>query len=292
MIGTTIRIIPRLDIKGHDLVKGVHLEGLRVLGRPEQFARTYYEQGADELFYMDVVASLYQRNSLLDLVSRTSREIFIPLTVGGGLRSVEDIRAVLHAGADKVSLNTAAIGRPELIREVARRFGSSTIVVSIEAIKKRNGGYEAMTDHGRQPTGRDAVEWARQASELGAGEIAIMSIDREGTGKGFDLELTRSIAAAVPVPVIACGGAGAPDHVHAAVVTGQADGVCIASIFHYHLIQQRANQAQLSGEGNTDYLKSRRPVSHLRCASVQEIKNHLIGLGILCRRPLAKAVHA
>ena len=164
-----VRLIPRLDIKGPNLVKGIHLEGLRVLGKPERFARWYYEQGADELLYMDVVASLYQRNSLLDIVRRTSREIFIPLTVGGGLRTLDDIREVLRAGADKVALNTAAINRPELVREAAECFGSSTIVVSIEAIRKPDGRYEAYTDNGREKTGVDVFEWAVRAAELGAG---------------------------------------------------------------------------------------------------------------------------
>ncbi len=165
----TIRIIPRLDIKGPNLVKGIHFEGLRVLGKPEYFARYYYENGADELLYMDAVASLYGRNSLLDIVEKTAREIFIPLTVGGGLRSVEDIRAVLRAGADKVSLNTAAIARPELIREASRAFGSSTIVVSIEAIRMPNGQYEAYVNYGRDRTNINVFDWAKQAVELGAG---------------------------------------------------------------------------------------------------------------------------
>src|SRR5205823_1431104 len=162
----------------------------------------YYDCGADELLYMDAVASLYERNSLVDIIERTARDIAIPLTVGGGLRSVDDIRTVLRAGADKVSLNTAAIARPELIREAATKFGSSTIVVSIEAIRKGNGRYEAYTDTGRQKTGVDAYEWAVRAAELGAGEIIITSIDREGTGKGFDLELTRRIAESVSIPVV------------------------------------------------------------------------------------------
>src|SRR5688500_11726598 len=158
-----IRIIPRLDIKGPNLVKGIHFEGLRVLGKPERFARHYYESGADELVYMDAVASLYGRNNLLDIVRRTADEIFIPLTVGGGLRSVEDIRQVLRAGADKASLNTAAIQRPELIREASRAFGSSTVLVSIEAIRRPDGRYEAYTDFGRQATGVDAQDWAKKA---------------------------------------------------------------------------------------------------------------------------------
>lgn len=157
----SIRVIPRLDIKGPHLVKGIHLEGLRVLGKPDHFARTYYEQGADELLYMDVVASLYERNSLLEIIERTSREVFIPLTVGGGLRTLGDILRVLRAGADKVSLNTAAIRNPSFVREAARRFGSSTIMVSIEAIKRKTGGYEAYTDNGRESTGVDAVQWAK-----------------------------------------------------------------------------------------------------------------------------------
>ena len=209
-----IRIIPRLDIKGPNLVKGIHLEGLRVLGKPECFARYYYENGADELFYMDAVASLYGRNSLLEIIKRTSQEVFIPLTVGGGLRSVDDIRTVLRAGADKVSINTRAIQRPELIREASKAFGSSTIVVSIEAIRKPDGTYEAYTDYGRQRTGVDVFEWVLRATELGAGELVVTSIDREGTGKGYDVELTRRIAQAVPIPVIAHGGAGEPRHLY------------------------------------------------------------------------------
>lgn len=218
-----IRIIPRLDIKGPNLVKGIQFEGLRVLGKPEVFARYYYETGADELIYMDVVASLYGRNSLLGIVERTAREIFIPRTVGGGIRTVDDIRSVLRAGADKVSLNTAAVGRPELIREAARAFGSSTIVVSIEAIRKPDGTYEAYVDYGRQRTGVDAIQWAIRAAELGAGELLVTSITQEGTGKGFDLDLTRRIAEAVPIPVIAAGGAGSVHDVYRVFAEGRAD---------------------------------------------------------------------
>jgi len=188
-----IRIIPRLDIKGPNLVKGIHLEGLRVLGKPEQFARSYYEQGADELLYMDVVASLYGRNSLLNIIEDTAKNIFIPLTVGGGIRSLEDIQKILRAGADKVSINTAAIRNPELIQSAANKFGSSTIVVAIEALLMPNGKYEAFTDNGREPTGVNVFEWALRAEKLGAGEIMVTSIDKEGTGKGFDVELIAKI---------------------------------------------------------------------------------------------------
>jgi cyclase len=277
-----IRIIPKLDIKGPNLVKGIHLEGLRVLGKPEQFARYYYETGADELLYMDAVASLYNRNSLLDIVGRTAKEVFIPLCVGGGLRSVEDIRRVLRAGADKVSLNTAAIRRPEFIREASRAFGSSTIVVSIEAIKQKTGTYHCYTDCGRQETGVDAFAWAVQAAELGAGELLVTSVDMEGTGKGFDLELTRRIAESVSIPVIACGGAGCVEHVRDVVARGKADAVSVASILHYHYIRQAETSADAS-EGNTEFLRRRSTFGRVQEASIPEIKRHLSAYGLQCR---------
>lgn len=286
-----VRVIARLDIKGPNLVKGIHLEGLRVLGKPELFAREYYEQGADELLYMDCVASLYQRNSLLDIVERTSREIFIPLTVGGGLRSLDDIRSALRAGADKVSLNTAAIARPEFIREASRRFGSSTIVVSIEVIKDPVRGYLCYTDNGREFTGVDAIQWAAQAAELGAGEIMVTSIDREGTGKGFDLELTRRIAESVSIPVIACGGAGALDHVVAAVVDARADAVCLASLLHYGTVRRQKERGDFSAEGNTEYLRNWREYSRIQDATLPQIKAHLQSHGIPCRPSMEMSSH-
>ena len=280
----TLRIIPRLDIKGPNLVKGVRFEGLRVLGKPERFARHYYESGADELIYMDVVASLYGRNSLLEIIERTSREIFIPLTVGGGLRSLEDIAAVLRAGADKVSLNTAAIGRPELISEAARRFGSSTILISIEAKKKSDGTHEAYTDNGRQRTGVDVFEWAIKVAELGAGEIMITSIDREGTGTGFDLELTRQIAQSVSIPIITCGGAGDPAHVSEAITQGKADAVSLASLLHYDSLQQFSHDGtEYKDEGNIEFLRGQRGATNANQASVEAIKTHLMDAGIDCR---------
>ena len=210
----TVRVIPRLDIKGPNLVKGIHLEGLRILGPPHHFARIYYESGADELLYMDSVASLYGRNSLVDMIERTARTIFIPLTVGGGLRTIEDIRTVLRVGADKVSLNTAALERPEFVREAAQKFGSSTIAVSIEAKRQPDGRFTAYVDNGRDDTGVEVVGWAQRVAELGAGEIIATSVDRsEGTGRGYDLDLTRQVATAVDIPVIACGGAGQAENV-------------------------------------------------------------------------------
>ena len=278
------RIIPRLDIKGPNLVKGIHLEGLRVLGKPEWFARHYYEKGADELIYMDAVASLYGRNSLLDIIKRTSKEIFIPLCVGGGLRTVDDIRQVLRAGADKVSLNTAAIGRPELIREASRAFGSSTIVVSIEAIRQPDGRYEAYVDYGRQRTDVDAFEWAVRAVELGAGELVVTSIDREGTGRGFDLELTRRIAESVPVPVIAHGGAGKVDDIHDVITEGRADAVTIASMLHYRLVRNAAvDETKFLAEGNIEFLRRGGGFSKIQDSSLADTKAYLAQKGIPCR---------
>lgn len=275
-------MIPRLDIKGPNLVKGVHLEGLRVLGKPAEFARAYYDAGADELLYMDAVASLYQRNSLEDVVRRTSREIFIPLAVGGGLRTVDDIRAILRAGADKVALNTAAIGDPDFVRRASREFGSSTIVISIEAIRKSDGSYECFTDCGREATGRDAVSWAKRVSELGAGEILITSVDREGTGRGFDLELTRSVAASVDIPVIACGGAGRPSHVvEAAEVV---DAVGVASMLHYRLAESFALRPdEFPEEGNIEFRQRGAAPSRMQTTDIRALKTELVDAGVRVR---------
>ena len=292
-----LRVIPRLDIKGPNLVKGIHLEGLRVIGRPEQFAELYYEQGADELLYMDVVASLYGRNSLTAAIERTAKRIFIPLTVGGGLRTLDDIRTVLRAGADKVSLNTAAIARPEFIREAASRFGSSTIVVSIEAVRQADGRYQAFTDNGREHSGVDAVLWAQRAADLGAGELLVTSIDREGTGKGFDLELTRAIADAVPIPVIACGGAGRLDHVTGAVHDGHADAVCLASMLHYEVVRSGMPlNSEYAEEGNTEYLRSGRAFAGrigtgFQPATLAAVKRALAAAGVACRGVAVEAVN-
>lgn len=228
-----LRIIARLDVKGPNLVKGIHLEGLRVIGDPHEHAQRYYEQGADELVYVDIVASLYGRNNLVDVVERTARDVFIPIAVGGGVRTLEDVNRLLRAGADKVAVNTAAIRNPPFIKEAAHAFGSQCVIVNIEAIKQPNGSWEAFTDNGRERTGLDAYEWALRATELGAGELLVTSVDREGTRKGFDLELTRRIADAVPIPVIASGGAGSIDDVAAVIRDGHADAVAVASLLHY-----------------------------------------------------------
>jgi cyclase len=229
---TNVRLIARLDIKGPNLIKGVHLEGLRVLGDPQEFARRYYEQGADELIYIDIVASLYGRSKLTEIVRRAAHDVFVPMTVGGGIRSVDDVRDLLRAGADKVAINTAGVRRPELISEVSRRFGSQAMVLSIEAKQQAPGRWEVYTDCGRERSGVDAVEWAHRGVELGAGEILVTSIDREGTRKGFDTELVQAIARAVEVPVIASGGYGAPAHLGEVVAAG-ADAVAVADALHY-----------------------------------------------------------
>ena len=228
-----IRLIPRLDIKGPTLIKGIHLEGLRVMGDPQEFARRYYEQGADELLYVDVVASLYGRNSLHDIIERAARDVFVPLTVTGGIRSIDDVRAILRAGADKIGINTAATKRPELIREVSRKFGSQCMVLSIEAKRIGPGKWEAYTDNGREKTGLDVVEWAQRGVELGAGEILLTSVDQEGTREGFDTELIAAVSQVVPVPVIASGGMGRVGDVAGATVEGGADAVAMADILHY-----------------------------------------------------------
>lgn len=278
-----VRIIPRLDIKGPNLVKGIHLEGLRVLGKPFRFADYYYRKGADELIYMDVVASLYGRNSLLDIIRETSERIFIPLTVGGGLRSIEDIRKVLHAGADKVSLNTAIIAQPELIRKAAEHFGSSTIVVSIEAKEQPDGSFLCYTDNGRVRTSVDVFSWAEKVAELGAGEILLTSIDREGTGKGFDLNLTRRIARSVPIPVIACGGAGSVEDVVSVIREGESDAVCLSSCLHYHYIRHNYTEDDFSTEGNVEFLRSGRAFTKVHKATLPAVRDALRRAGVVCR---------
>ena len=227
------RLIARLDIKGPNLIKGVHLEGLRVMGSPNEHALRYYQQGADELIYMDCVASLYGRNHLGDIISAAARDIFVPMTVGGGIRSIEDVTQILRAGADKVAVNTAAVAKPELIADIARRFGSQCMVLSVEAKQVGPGRWEVFTDNGREYTGLDVVEWVRKGVSLGAGEVLLTSIDREGTRKGFDIPLIRAVTGVVPVPVIASGGMGDPGDAVTAVRDGGADAVAMADILHY-----------------------------------------------------------
>ncbi|MFO6505860.1 imidazole glycerol phosphate synthase subunit HisF [Corynebacterium freneyi] len=237
-MSVAIRVIPCLDVNDGRVVKGVNFENLRDAGDPVELARRYNEEGADELTFLDVTASKDGRGTMLDVVRRTAEQVFIPLTVGGGVRSVEDVDQLLRAGADKVSVNTSAIARPELLRELSQRFGAQCIVLSVDARRVPEGGqpqpsgFEVTTHGGSKSAGIDAVEWARRGEELGVGEILLNSMDGDGTKDGFDLELLRKVRAAVDVPIIASGGAGAAEHFPPAVDAG-ADAVLAASIFHF-----------------------------------------------------------
>ncbi|MDB3979059.1 imidazole glycerol phosphate synthase cyclase subunit [Pseudomonadales bacterium] len=277
------RVIARLDIKGPNLVKGIHLEGLRVLGSPEDYAKYYYENGIDELIYQDVVASLFGRNSLKEIISRTASATFIPLTVGGGLRTVEDVRLVLRAGADKVSLNTAAIRKPQLIRDASLEFGSSTIVVAIEAIRHEDGRYFAYIDNGREETGVEVLSWAKKVEELGAGEILLTSVDRDGTGEGYDLELIKLVSSQVNIPVIAHGGAGRGTDLSKAIIAG-ADALAVASILHYDVVDKNRFSSETSmEEGNTVFLMTGARSNKISGATVNDIKASLKEHGYSCR---------
>lgn len=243
-----VRIIGRLDIKGPNLIKGVRLEGLRVVGDPNEHAVAYYQAGIDELLFIDIVASLYQRNNLSDIISRAADQVYVPITVGGGLRSLDDVSRMLNSGADKVAINTAAIARPGLVTEVARRYGSQCMVLGVEAKRVAPGRWEAYTDNGRERTGRDVIDWVRQGVDLGAGEVLITSVDQEGTRKGFDLALVQQVCDAVRVPITASGGFGAPGDLAAVGTTG-VSGIAIADALHWKrmTVAQIKDQARAAG---------------------------------------------
>jgi len=231
------RIIPCLDVTAGRVVKGVNFVSLRDAGDPVEIARRYDGEGADELTFLDITASSDARDIILHVIEAVAEQVFIPLTVGGGVRKVDDVRRLLNAGADKISINTAAVENPQLVADASSRYGAQCIVVAIDA-RRRNtddpaGGWEVFTHGGRKPSGLDAIEWARRVAELGAGEILLTSMDRDGTRQGFDLELTRAVADAVPMPVIASGGVGSLQHLADGVLTGRADAVLAASIFHF-----------------------------------------------------------
>ena len=242
-----MRVLARLDIKGPNVVKTVRSEGLRVVGDPAALAKKYYDAGADELIYIDIVASLYQRNLDFNQLKRVSTDIFIPMTVGGGIRSLHDIALALQAGADKVAINTYATHNPTFLKEAAEMFGSQCVVLSVEAKKVGEGRWEAYTDGGREKTGLDAVDWIKRAIELGAGEILLTSVDKDGTREGYDLELIKAVGSFSPVPVIAHGGAGSPADVLRAVKSG-ADAVSVSSILHYDLHTIPEVKAALANE--------------------------------------------
>jgi cyclase len=229
------RIIARLDIKGPNIVKGIHMEGLRVIGDPNKFASLYYEQGADEIIFIDTVASLYGRNHILSVVEKAARNIFIPMTVGGGIRTIEDIKSLLRSGADKVAINTAAINNPAFLSQASEAFGSQCIVLSIEAKKQPEGHWECYTDNGRERTNKNVMDWVFEAEKLGVGEMFVTSVDCEGAREGFDLALLEEIHKRVHVPVIAGGGAGSAKDVLDLLDKPRAEAVCCASLFHYKL---------------------------------------------------------
>jgi cyclase len=244
-----IRVIPCLDVKDGRVVKGVNFVDLVDAGDPVEQARVYDRAGADELTFLDITASAEDRSTLYDAVRRTAEQVFMPLTVGGGVRTVDDIRTLLLAGADKASINTAAVARPEFVAEAAERFGSQCIVVAIDAKSTAPGKWEVFTHGGRKATGYDAVEWARRMAAAGAGEILLTSMDRDGTKVGFDLKLTRAVADAVPVPVIASGGVGSLDHLVEGVTEGHASAVLAASIFHFGTYTVAEAKARLKAAG-------------------------------------------
>ncbi|HZD25588.1 MAG TPA: imidazole glycerol phosphate synthase subunit HisF [Alphaproteobacteria bacterium] len=245
----TKRVIPCLDVKDGRVVKGVNFVDLRDAGDPVEQARVYDREGADELCFLDITASSDNRGIIYEVVRATAEQCFMPLTVGGGVRMVEDVRRLLLAGADKVSINTAAVHRPEFVREAARKFGTQCIVVAIDAKRDGKGGFEVFTHGGRNATGIEAIGWARRMVELGAGEILLTSMDRDGTGEGFDIELTRAVADAVSVPVIASGGVGTLEHMVEGVRDGHADAVLAASIFHFgqHSIREAKDAMRAAG---------------------------------------------
>jgi cyclase len=240
-----IRLIARLDVKGSNVIKGIHLEGLRVVGKPGELARAYYRGGIDEIIYMDTVASLYGRSNIFDVVSETARDVFVPITIGGGIRTIDDFKKALRCGADKVAVNTAAIKRPDFIRETAAAFGSQCVVLSVEAKRHSGGNWEALCDNGRESTGVDVLTWVQEAVSLGAGEILLTSVDMEGTKKGFDMELLTSVRKLVDIPIIASGGAGNAKHISDAILDGNVDGVACASLLHYNLTSVGEIKAEL-----------------------------------------------
>jgi imidazole glycerol-phosphate synthase subunit HisF len=232
-----IRIIPRLDIKGENLIKGVQLEGLRIIGDPNTYAQKYYKEGADELIYMDCVASLYGRNNLKDLVKKAAKNVFIPITVGGGIRSVEDAFELFRAGADKVAINTAAVKDPGLLKRLSEQFGSQSIVLSIEAKKIFKNSWEVFVENGREKTGVLVQDWVKKCTKLGIGEILVTSVDNEGMKKGFDIELLNQITELTNIPIIASGGMGNLNHFLSVANQSQVDAISVASVIHYNLIK-------------------------------------------------------
>ncbi|MDB4356230.1 imidazole glycerol phosphate synthase cyclase subunit [Akkermansiaceae bacterium] len=229
------RIIGRLDVKNEFVIKGIHLEGLRKIGDPNEIAREYYRQGIDEIIFMDAVAAYYDRNSLSEIIEKACKDVFVPITVGGGIRKINDIQIALNSGADKTAINTKAVRDPDFIKEASQVFGSQCIVCSIDAKKMADGKWQVFVDNGREPTGIDVLDWAQEVESLGAGEIMLTSIDKEGTKKGFDLELNKMVSELVTIPLISSGGAGRNKDVADVIISSDINAVAIASLFHYQI---------------------------------------------------------
>lgn len=248
MSNKQLRVISRLDIKAPNLIKGIRLEGLRVMGDPQQFACDYYQQGIDEIIYMDVVASLYQRSSLHDVIRHAVEKVFIPITVGGGIRSLQDATEILSLGADKIAINTAAVNQPELIRQIAHQAGSQAVVLSVEC-KREQSGWQVYTDNGREKTGRDVLEWITQAQQLGIGEVLLTSVDREGTRKGFDIALLQAVSDCVSIPIIASGGFGELKHASEAAAVDNVTAIAVADGLHYGRFSVQQIKQHLQNDG-------------------------------------------
>lgn len=244
-----IRVIARIDVKNEHAIKGIHLEGLRKVGDPNLLAKKYYDDGIDEIVFMDAVAAYYDRNSLSHIIEKACKDVFVPITVGGGIRSLKDIQTALNSGADKVAINTMALKDPNFICKASKVFGSQCIVSSIDAKKTQSGSWEAYYDNGREPSSRDVIDWAKEVEKLGAGEIMLTSIDAEGTKKGFDLELCQAVASVVSIPVIASGGAGSSEHVNELLDSSNVDAVALASVFHYDLETVDKIKGNMSAKG-------------------------------------------
>lgn len=231
-----IRLIGRLDIKNSNLIKAINLEGLRIVGKPNGYAKKYYQDGIDELIFMDSVATLYNRNSLSDIIKNVTKDIFVPITVGGGIRSLKDAKNILNCGADKVAINTAAVKNPDFINQLAKAIGSQSVVLSIEAKKRDKNFWEVYTNNGRDPSGLDVISWIKKATDLGAGEILLTSVDKEGTRKGYDIELMSAASGITDVPIIASGGLGELNHLTEVISQGKIDAVAVADAIHYKRI--------------------------------------------------------
>tara|TARA_Y100000591_G_scaffold165407_1_gene142705 strand:- start:608 stop:1432 length:825 start_codon:yes stop_codon:yes gene_type:complete len=270
----SLRIIPKIDVKGKNLVKGVHLEGLRALGDPAKFSEFYFSNFADEIIYHDVVASLYERNSLTDLIKRVSRNVFIPFVVGGGIRNSNDVKNILASGADRIFINTSAIKNPDIIDDISDEFGSSTLIISMEVFKVK-GDYKCYIDYGREETNIELFSWIEKVENKGAGEILVTSIDRDGTGKGFDVELSEKITKESDMPFIIGGGFGKKEHLKELLTCSSPSGIFISSALHYNYVLNNLDKNWFNNEGNFEFLKKDEKFEKFENITISELKNYI-----------------